>query len=98
MEILLKKLLGIFRKSHKERGTNLGNGGDGGDVLVIAKKIIGNGKIIADGGDGSSGGRGGRVTLISEDNQFSGAVSAKGGRSLMENKEESLLKNIFIEN
>lgn len=43
---------------------------------------MGDGKITADGGAGSIGGKGGRVTIISDDNQFAGKVSAKGGEAL----------------
>ena len=59
-----------------------GKGGDVGEVFIVARKIIGDGKITADGGDGSTGGKGGKITIISEDNQFGGQVSVKGGKSI----------------
>lgn len=59
----------------------MGRGGNAGEVFIAARKIIGDGRITADGGDGSIGGKGGKVTIISEDNQFTGQVSAKGGKS-----------------
>lgn len=58
-----------------------GPGGDAGEIFIAARKIRGDGKITADGGDGSVGGKGGRITLISEDNQFKGELSVKGGKS-----------------
>ena len=63
--------------------TQIGKGGDAGEVFIAARKIVGGpqSKITADGGDGSEGGRGGKVTLITEDNQFEGEISAKGGKS-----------------
>ncbi len=60
----------------------IGQGGDAGEVFITARKIIGDGKITVDGGDGSIGGKGGEVMIISEDNQFTGQISAKGGKSL----------------
>lgn len=67
--------------------SEMGNGGDAGEVFIVARKIIGNGKITADGGDGSIGGRGGKIIIISEDNQFSGHISSKGGKSLLIGKK-----------
>lgn len=61
-------------------------GGNGGEVYIAARKIIGNGKIMADGGDGDIGGNGGKVTLLTDDNQFSGQISVKGGKSINLNK------------
>jgi len=61
----------------------MGRGGDAGEVFIAARKIIGDGKITADGGSGSIGGKGGKITVISEDNQFAGEISAKGGKSLL---------------
>lgn len=60
----------------------IGRGGDAGEVFIAARKIVGDGKITADGGAGSVGGKGGKITIISEDNQFAGQISAKGGKSL----------------
>lgn len=64
------------------KNKQMGKGGDAGEIFIAARKIIGDGKIIADGGDGSVGGKGGKVTIISEDNQFGGQISARGGKSL----------------
>lgn len=77
----------------------MGRGGDAGEVFIAARKIVGEGKITADGGEGSIGGQGGRVTIISEDNQFTGQVSAKGGKSLLVSKkwwENSLVQSIAL--
>src|SRR3989344_3509624 len=56
-------------------------GGDAGEIFIAARRIRGNGKITADGGDGSVGGKGGEITLVTEDNQFEGEVSVRGGTS-----------------
>jgi hypothetical protein len=62
---------------------NVGKGGNAGDIFIAARKITSSpeAKIMASGGDGSTGGKGGKITIISEDNQFQGEVSAKGGTS-----------------
>lgn len=64
----------------------LNKGGDAGEVFIAARKIVGAGSIQANGGDGDIGGRGGKVTIISEDNQFTGNISARGGKSNSINK------------
>ena len=69
-----------------EKLNNRKNGGDGGEILIISRKLSGNGKIEADGGNGYVGGKGGNVTLISDSNQFTGKVSAKGGTRLDKQK------------
>jgi hypothetical protein len=77
----------------------IGRGGDAGEVFIAARKIVGDGKITADGGDGSIGGKGGKITIISEDNQFTGQVSAKGGKSLISRRkwwENSLVQGIAL--
>lgn len=77
----------------------MGRGGDAGEVFIATRKIVGDGKITADGGDGSIGGKGGKVTIISGDNQFMGQVSAKGGKSLSVSKrwwENSLVQAIAL--
>jgi len=81
-----EKIKGLFIETPgtvKQDGVisyNLGKGGDAGEVFIAARKIVGSGKITADGGDGSTGGKGGKVTLICESNQFDGEISAKGGK------------------
>lgn len=67
----------------KSKEPEISRGGDAGEVFIATRKIIGVGKITADGGSGSVGGKGGKVTVISEDNQFTGEISAKGGKSLL---------------
>ncbi len=59
-------------------------GGSGGTVSISANRILGAGRISADGGNGrgtGGGGAGGRIALISTDSPdpFLGRVSAKGG-------------------
>ena len=71
----------------KKLDNKVGRGGNAGEIFIAARKIIGDGKITADGGDGSIGGKGGKITIISEDNQFAGKVSAKGGNSLVPPKK-----------
>lgn len=77
---------------------NIGNGGDAGEIFIAARHIIGNGKIEANGGNGFVGGKGGKITLISEDNQFSGDISVKGGQSLNKSKwwEKSWIQAIAL--
>lgn len=64
-----------------KKGQKLGRGGDAGEVFIAARKIRGNGKITVNGGDGSIGGRGGKITVISDDNKFEGEISTRGGES-----------------
>jgi len=66
----------------KDKKSRIGQGGDGGEVLIMARKIIGSGFINAMGGDGGNGGRGGGVTLIAEENQSFGGISVDGGKSI----------------
>ncbi len=83
----------------KKLEPEIGRGGDAGEVFIAARKIVGDGKITADGGDGSTGGKGGKVTIISEDNQFTGQVSAMGGKSLSITKkwwEKTWVQIIFL--
>jgi hypothetical protein len=56
--------------------------GDGGEIYIAARKITGTGTITANGGDGIKGGKGGKVTMISDDNQFEGDISTEGGKSM----------------
>jgi hypothetical protein len=56
-------------------------GGEGGKIFINAKKINGDGEIIADGGDGEQGGKGGEVGINVEENNFTGDISASGGKS-----------------
>jgi len=76
---IVEKLKIIFNFGKKNQ--KIGHGGDAGEVFIAARRIRGGGKIIADGGSGSIGGKGGKITVISDDNQFEGEISAKGGES-----------------
>lgn len=76
---IIEKLKIIFNFNKKDKKPS--RGGDAGEVFIAARKIRGDGKITADGGSGDVGGSGGKVTVISDDNQFEGEVSAKGGES-----------------
>ena len=60
-----------------------GRGGNAGEIFIASRKIRGDGSINAEGGDGSVGGKGGKVSVISEDNQFNGRISVKGGKSFL---------------
>lgn len=71
--------------NNKSEEQENGSGGNGGEIYIFAKEIKGNGKILADGGNGFVGGQGGKVHLFSEDNSYTGVISAKGGKS--HNKE-----------
>lgn len=70
--------------SGKSKKLESGRGGDAGNIFIAARKIRGDGRMTADGGDGSIGGKGGKIAVISEDNQFRGDISAKGGKSQKE--------------
>lgn len=61
---------------------NISKGGDAGSIMIFAKKIVGNGEILADGGNGSSGGKGGKIIIETDEDNFTGKISAKGGNSL----------------
>jgi hypothetical protein len=73
---IIEKLKIIFNFNKKKS-----QGGDGGELFIAARKMIGDGKITANGGDGDIAGKGGKVTIISENNKFKGEISAKGGKS-----------------
>lgn len=77
---IIERLKIIFNFG-KNKKSQISRGGDGGKVFITTRKIIGDGKITADGGDGSIGGKGGEITVISKDNQFTGNISVKGGKS-----------------
>ena len=68
-------------RDNKQRGA----GGDGGKVLIFAKEMRGDGKILANGGDGSVGGKGGEVHIVAEKNKYAGDISARGGKSDSQN-------------
>jgi hypothetical protein len=66
-----------------------GAGGDGGKIFIFAETIQGDGKILADGGDGAVGGKGGEVSIVTKTNNFSGEISTKGGKAdIREKKKE----------
>ncbi len=69
-----------------KKSEEVGKGGDAGEIFIAARKIIGNGSITADVGNGNVGGKGGKVTIISEDNQFAGKVSTRGGKSIIQSR------------
>lgn len=71
----------------KLKKSDIGRGGDAGKVFIAARKIVGNGKITANGGGGCIGGRGGKITIISEDSQFKGDISARGGKLIYFSKK-----------
>lgn len=79
---IIEKLQVILNLGNKKKFSH-GSGGDAGQIFIAARKIEGSGRITADGGEGNIGGKGGRITLISEDNQFGGEISAKGGKSVI---------------
>jgi hypothetical protein len=60
-----------------------GGGGSGGSIWMTAGTLAGNGVISANGGAGNAtggGGGGGRIALQYTANDFSGSLSARGGR------------------
>lgn len=58
------------------------DGGDGGSIFIITEEMTGNGKILANGGDGKNGGKGGQVHIQAKKNNFTGDISANGGKSV----------------
>ena len=73
--------LTIFKNLKLRFGKKKSKGGDAGNIFIAAKKIMGTGSIEANGGDGNIGGKGGKITVISDDNRFEGKISAEGGKS-----------------
>lgn len=67
-----------------QKNQKRGPGGDGGKVFIFANKIKGQGKIKADGGDGSIGGKGGEVHIVVNKGKYSGEILASGGNSDIE--------------
>lgn len=64
------------------KGGKKGQGGDGGQVILMTENLSGEGRITTDGGDGEIGGKGGHVYIDAKENKFKGGISAKGGRSV----------------
>ncbi len=58
----------------------IGQGGDGGQVVIITEKLLGDGEITTDGGDGIIGGKGGKIHIEARIDKFQGKLSANGGR------------------
>jgi hypothetical protein len=64
---------------------NGNNSASGGSIYLTANSILGNGKLIADGGGISmngytqSPGGGGRIAIYYQNSSFSGTIEAKGG-------------------
>lgn len=63
------------------KSTDISKGGDGGQIVIISEHISGEGKIIADGGDGTPGGKGGNIQIQAKNNSFTGNISARGGHN-----------------
>lgn len=56
-------------------------GGDGGKIFIFANKIVGAGKITADGGSGNIAGAAGEIHIKTNAIDIAGEISAKGGKS-----------------
>jgi len=52
-----------------------------GSILIFTEKLTRDGKILARGGRGKHGGKGGNINIITKNNDFNGEVSVKGGDS-----------------
>ena len=65
-----------FGKSGKK-----GLGGDGGAIMIFTEELDGDGAILADGGDGEQGGKGGNIHIEARRSNFKGQLSVKGGDS-----------------
>jgi hypothetical protein len=57
-------------------------GGDGGTIMIFAEQVVGSGAMLADGGDGEMGGKGGNIHIETRTNNFKGKISANGGKSV----------------
>ncbi len=102
-EVLLK-----WRKVHldfvenekKHNYSTLSNrstkGGDGGKIFIFAKEMAGDGKITVDGGDGRQGGNAGNIHIETQKNDFTGDISAKGGKSIPVEKKKDYFEDIYI--
>jgi HNH endonuclease len=66
-----------------------GHGGEGGTISLITERLSGSGKILAEGGRGSIGGKGGKIHIQSRINKFSGTISSSGGKAI----ESSTIKD-----
>lgn len=71
----------IILKKRSLQNNILRKGGHGGEVFIITEKISGDGSISADGGDGDIGGNAGKVHIESKVHNFTGKVSARGGKA-----------------
>lgn len=56
-------------------------GGAGGGIFIFSKNFSGTGKILVDGGNGKIGGKAGEIHIETQNNNFKGELSAKGGKS-----------------
>lgn len=64
-------------------GSNTGQGGDAGSITIISESLSlsRNGQFIAEGGNGVKGGKGGDINIHSQQIDFKGNASTKGGDS-----------------
>ena len=63
-------------------GSSFGGGGSGGSIYITAGTLSGVGRIEADGGDtgpSAGGGGGGRIAVYTDENSFTGSMTAFGG-------------------
>lgn len=86
------------KKNYSDSGEN-SRGGKGGNVFVFSRYLTGNGSITVDGGDGLQGGDAGNVRIETAKNDFSGDISAKGGKSTAQvknNKNNDFFEEIYF--
>jgi hypothetical protein len=77
-------------KTIKEQ-SDIGSGGDGGNIFIVTRKLSGNGTITADGGSGFVGGNAGSIHIHADQNNYLGEISAKGGVSSNFHKSDLVL-------
>ncbi len=83
----------------KERMRNPADGGDGGSIYIAGRKIIGNGKIISNGGNAALGGKpgnAGSITVISDYIEGNPKIEAKGGKQYLDMQIPFYKKGWFI--
>ncbi len=68
------------------KSNSKGVGGAGGQIIIVTEELIGDGELLANGGDGIEGGSGGKIEIQTKSNKFKGKISAKGGDSYGSNK------------
>lgn len=84
-----------IEKERKQNFSSIGQGGKGGKIFIFTDQLSGDGLITVDGGDGLIGGDAGDMHIQARVNNFTGTVSAKGGKALKQSQTDT--NNDFFE-